>query len=140
MSAMFLALRGMNYRLWFAGALISNVGLWMQRTAQDWLVLTELTDNDATALGVSLARASLPPGAQSQAHVLDFLEIYYFLSGQGVMHVGTEAVPVGPEACLYLPPGSVQWLENSSCQASLDFLCICHPAWFAEGDHVLDPA
>ncbi len=111
-------------------------------TASDGTRLAEVLHprNDATAPGVSLARASLPPGAQSQAHALDFLEIYYFLSGQGVMHVGTEAVPVGPETCLYLPPGSVQWLENSSSQACLDFLCICHPAWFAEGDHALDPA
>ncbi|MDI2098973.1 MFS transporter [Ruicaihuangia caeni] len=60
MSAMFLALRGMNYRLWFAGALISNVGLWMQRTAQDWLVLTELTDNDATALGINMGLQFAP--------------------------------------------------------------------------------
>jgi MFS family permease len=44
-----------NYRLWFAGALVSNVGAWMQRVAQDWLILTELTDNDATAVGFSLA-------------------------------------------------------------------------------------
>lgn len=44
-----------NYRLWFVGALVSNIGTWMQRTAQDWIVLTELTDNDAAALGVTLA-------------------------------------------------------------------------------------
>jgi MFS family permease len=44
-----------NYRWWFAGALVSNVGTWMQRVAQDWLILTELTDDDATAVGVSLA-------------------------------------------------------------------------------------
>jgi MFS family permease len=44
-----------NYRLWFAGATVSNVGTWMQRTAQDWIVLTTLTTNDATALGVTMA-------------------------------------------------------------------------------------
>jgi MFS family permease len=44
-----------NYRLWFAGALVSNVGTWMQRIAQDWLVLTQLTDDDATAVGVTMA-------------------------------------------------------------------------------------
>jgi len=31
-----------NYRLWASGSLVSNVGTWMQRTAQDWLVLAEL--------------------------------------------------------------------------------------------------
>lgn len=44
-----------NYRLWSAGALVSNTGTWMQRTAQDWLVLTQLTDNDASTVGVVMA-------------------------------------------------------------------------------------
>ncbi|MEP6479359.1 MAG: MFS transporter [Rhodoglobus sp.] len=55
MSAMFRSLRVFNYRLWFAGALVSNTGGWMQRTAQDWIVLTDLTDHDATALGITMA-------------------------------------------------------------------------------------
>lgn len=44
-----------NYRMWFAGAMVSNIGTWMQRVAQDWLVLTELTDDDATAVGITMA-------------------------------------------------------------------------------------
>jgi len=52
---MFRSLRVFNYRLWFAGALVSNTGAWMQRTAQDWIVLTELTDKDAAALGITMA-------------------------------------------------------------------------------------
>lgn len=55
MSAMFRSFAVANYRLWFAGALVSNVGTWMQRIAQDWLVLTQLTDEDATAVGVTMA-------------------------------------------------------------------------------------
>ncbi|BDI21680.1 MFS transporter [Herbiconiux sp. L3-i23] len=55
MSAVFRSLRAVNYRIWFAGALVSNVGTWMQRTAQDWLVLTELTDHDAVAVGITMA-------------------------------------------------------------------------------------
>jgi MFS family permease len=55
MSAMFRSFAVANYRLWFAGAVVSNVGTWMQRIAQDWLVLTELTDDDATAVGVTMA-------------------------------------------------------------------------------------
>jgi MFS family permease len=51
----FRSLRNYNYRLWAAGALVSNVGTWMQRTAQDWLVLTELTHKSATALGIVMA-------------------------------------------------------------------------------------
>jgi MFS family permease len=52
---MFRSLSGFNYRLWFAGALVSNIGTWMQRTAQDWIVLTELTDNDAVAVGITMS-------------------------------------------------------------------------------------
>lgn len=52
---MFRSLSIFNYRLWFAGALVSNIGGWMQRTAQDWLVLTELTDNDAVAVGITMS-------------------------------------------------------------------------------------
>jgi MFS family permease len=53
--ATFRSLRGFNYRTWAVGALISNVGTWMQRTAQDWLVLTQLTDHSATAVGIVMA-------------------------------------------------------------------------------------
>lgn len=52
---MFRSLGIFNYRLWFIGALVSNIGAWMQRTAQEWLVLTELTDHDAAAVGVTIA-------------------------------------------------------------------------------------
>jgi len=55
MTGMFRSLNGYNYRVWAGGALVSNVGTWMQRTAQDWLVLTQLTHRNATALGIVTA-------------------------------------------------------------------------------------
>ena len=51
----FRSLRTHNYRVWAAGAFVSNVGTWMQRTAQDWIVLTELTHHNATAVGVVMS-------------------------------------------------------------------------------------
>jgi MFS family permease len=51
----FRSLANYNYRLWAGGAIVSNVGTWMQRVAQDWLVLTQLTHNNASALGVVMA-------------------------------------------------------------------------------------
>jgi MFS family permease len=48
----FRALGNFNFRLWTAGGLISNIGTWMQRVAQDWIVLTQLTHRDATAVGI----------------------------------------------------------------------------------------
>ncbi len=53
MSPTFRALRTFNYRVWMTGAIVSNVGTWMQRVAQDWLVLTVLTDHSAVALGIT---------------------------------------------------------------------------------------
>jgi len=54
-SAAFRSLGVINYRLWFSGVTVSNIGTWMQRTAQDWVVLTELTRNDAGAVGITMA-------------------------------------------------------------------------------------
>ena len=61
MHGMFHSLRGYNYRLWAGGALVSNVGTWMQRIGQVWLVLTILTDHNATAVGTVMALQFGPP-------------------------------------------------------------------------------
>jgi MFS family permease len=55
---MFRSLRVRNYRLYAGGQLVSLTGTWMQRVAQDWLVL-ELT-NSGTALGIVTALQFLP--------------------------------------------------------------------------------
>src|SRR5690606_21808313 len=56
---MFRSLRNRNYRLFAAGGIISNTGTWMQRTAQDWLVL-DLTRGSGSALGLTVALQFLP--------------------------------------------------------------------------------
>jgi MFS family permease len=55
LAAVFRSLRVFNYRVWAAGALVSNVGTWVQRTAQDWLVFTQLTEHNASAVGTVMA-------------------------------------------------------------------------------------
>lgn len=52
MAGVFRSLATFNYRVWAVGALVSNVGTWVQRTAQDWLVLTQLTHHSASAVGI----------------------------------------------------------------------------------------
>lgn len=54
----FASLRNRNYRLFFTGQVVSNIGTWMQRIAQDWLVLT-LTGS-AAAVGITTALQFLP--------------------------------------------------------------------------------
>jgi MFS family permease len=55
LSGTFRSLHSRNYRLWAEGAFVSNIGTWMQRTAQDWIVLAELTPHNATAVGITMA-------------------------------------------------------------------------------------
>ena len=57
--ATFAALAVRNYRIYFTGALLSNVGTWMQRVAQDWLVL-ELSGGSGLAVGITTALQFLP--------------------------------------------------------------------------------
>ncbi|MFE0510144.1 MFS transporter, partial [Streptomyces sp. NPDC058964] len=57
-SSMFSSLRIRNYRLFFVGQVVSNTGTWMQRIAQDWLVLS-LTGSSA-AVGITTALQFLP--------------------------------------------------------------------------------
>ncbi|MEV7996021.1 MFS transporter [Streptomyces sp. NPDC086077] len=57
-SSMFGSLKVRNYRLFFLGQVVSNTGTWMQRIAQDWLVLS-LTGS-ATAVGFTTALQFLP--------------------------------------------------------------------------------
>lgn len=58
MSPMFRSLGVRNYRVYAAGAIVSNTGTWLQNTAQAWLVLV-LTDS-GTALGITVALQLLP--------------------------------------------------------------------------------
>jgi MFS family permease len=57
--SLFRSLRNRNYRLFAAGQVVSNSGTWMQRVAQDWLVLG-LTHGSGTALGITTGLQFLP--------------------------------------------------------------------------------
>ena len=58
MKRIFAALEVRNYRLYATGSLISNIGTWMQRVAQDWLVLA--ITGSAGALGITTGLQFLP--------------------------------------------------------------------------------
>jgi predicted MFS family arabinose efflux permease len=55
---MFLALQVPNYRLFFAGQFVSVTGTWMQRVAQDWLILE--VGGGAFELSLGVALQSVP--------------------------------------------------------------------------------
>jgi MFS family permease len=58
-SPTFRALSNHNYRLYLAGSLVSNTGTWMQRVAQDWLVLS-LPGTGGSELGITTGLQFLP--------------------------------------------------------------------------------
>ena len=91
---------------------------------------------DAVQIRYSLAVAWIAPGAGSQAHRLKTAEVYYLVRGSGVMHVGEEAAEVTAGDAVYIPPGSVQWLQDTG-KDEIEFLCIVDPAWRTEDEGIL---
>ena len=107
-------------------------------TAGDRTRLRELLHpaRDAAAIRYSLAVAWLAPGTQSQAHWLKTAEVYYLVRGKGVMHIGDEAARVEAGDAVYIPPDSIQWLENTG-KEEIELICIVDPAWRPEDEQVL---
>lgn len=107
MSPTFASLRYVNYRLWFAGALVANIGTWMQRVAQDWLVLTVLTDDSGVAVGITTALQFAPILALSAwaGLLADRLDRRKLLIGtqvaQGVLAAGLGALVLSGAAQLW---------------------------------------
>lgn len=101
MSGTFRSLHSYNYRLWAGGALVSNVGTWMQRTAQDWIVLTQLTHNNATAVGIVMAlqfgpQAVLLPVTGYAADRLDRRKLVLATqTAMGILALGLGVLTVG---------------------------------------------
>ncbi|WIK63803.1 MFS transporter [Gleimia hominis] len=60
MSSTFASLKFFNYRLWFGANIVASSAMWMQRVAQDWVVLTVLTNGSGTALGIVTALQFIP--------------------------------------------------------------------------------
>ena len=60
MSRTFTSFKYHNYRLGWMSNIFASTGLWMQRVAQDWVVLMVLTDQSGFAVGVVTALQFLP--------------------------------------------------------------------------------
>jgi mannose-6-phosphate isomerase-like protein (cupin superfamily) len=107
-------------------------------TAGDLTRLRELLhpDRQPAAIRYSLAHAQLEPGAASAPHVLSSSEVYYILSGRGIMVINDEQRPVAGGQAVYIPPGAVQSIKNTAADP-LAFLCIVDPAWQSTDERVL---
>ncbi|OKL47085.1 MFS transporter [Boudabousia liubingyangii] len=60
MSRTFDSLKYPNYRIWFVGTTFAATAVWMQRVAQDWVVYTEMTNQNAQAIGLVTALQFAP--------------------------------------------------------------------------------
>ncbi len=109
--------------------------------AADDSILRELLHPDKADLRIrySLAHATVKPGEKTKPHCLRTTEVYYVLQGQGRMHLGAEATQVAAGSAVYIPPGQVQWIENTG-SANLVFLCLVDPAWRREDEEILGEA
>ncbi len=85
----------------------------------------------------SLAHAKVPIGEKTKPHRLRTSEVYYILSGNGLMHIDGESHEVGSECAVYIPPNAIQYIENSG-NCDLEFLCIVDPAWRQSDEEVFN--
>lgn len=85
----------------------------------------------------SLARARIKPGETSYKHRLKSSEVYLILEGKGKMHIDDEVEEVSPGNIIYIPPNSIQYIENIGGQ-DLIFLCIVDPAWKQAEDELVE--
>jgi quercetin dioxygenase-like cupin family protein len=59
-----------------------------------------------------LAQSVIQPGLAIEVHTDPFEEIYYILSGRGVMQVGSDRQRVVPGDAVWVPAGAAHGLEN----------------------------
>ena len=106
----------LNYRIWAAGALVSNIGSWMQRTAQDWIVLTELTHRNATAVGIVM-------GLQFGPQIL-----LLPLTGYAADHLDRRKLLFCTQAAMGLLALGLGLLVVTGVVQLVARLCVCIPA------------
>jgi len=85
----------------------------------------------------SLAEEMLPPGRSVTPHHHEQIEeVYYVISGRGMMTVGDERQEVGPGDAIYIPRGHRHTLSNTGLEP-MTLLLVCGPAFFY-ADEILE--
>jgi mannose-6-phosphate isomerase-like protein (cupin superfamily) len=106
--------------------------------AGDDSILRELLHRDKgdSKIRYSLAHAVVRPSRKTRPHRLKSAEVYYIIAGRGLMHIDDQRSEVGADFVVYIPPNSVQYIENTGT-SDLKFLCIVDPAWQEKDEDVL---
>ncbi len=120
--------------------LIKDVNRCQQFVAGDKSLIREVLHpkNDGIKSGFSLAHATVQKGGKTVPHRLkNSVEVYYIIQGRGVMHIDDEAEEIRENQAVFIPPGSVQWIENTGDE-DLVFICVVSPPWSEEDEEVLE--
>lgn len=104
-------------------------------TANDGCRLKELLHpkNDPVDLPYSIAAARVEVNKSTYKHKLKQSEVYYILSGSGLMHIGREVEEIKQGDVILIPAGAIQWLENNG-GIDINFIAIVSPPWTKEDD------
>ena len=87
----------------------------------------------------SLAEETLPPGCAVTPHRhRQIEEIYYIVSGRGLMTVGEETREVEAGDAVYVPRDQRHTLKNTGAEP-IKLVLVCGPAFFYE-DEIVDGA
>lgn len=108
--------------------------------AADLSQIRLLVDRVNTGItSVSLAHATVAAGTETVWHRLaNTDEIYFILSGRGLVSVGTESRQVRTGDAVWIPSGVPQKIRSLG-PAPLEFLCACGPAYVPECDQPASP-
>jgi mannose-6-phosphate isomerase-like protein (cupin superfamily) len=92
------------------------------------------------AANQSLAQATVPPGASTEAHYHKASEeIYLFTAGSGRMILDDETAAVRAGDCVVIPPGTEHQLVNDG-REPLVLLCCCSPPYSHEDTVLTAPS
>jgi mannose-6-phosphate isomerase-like protein (cupin superfamily) len=86
----------------------------------------------------SLAWFTVLPGNKTVKHSLESIEVYYILSGNGIMHINDNSFKVTKDDTIHIPRNAVQWIENKSDTESLTALALVDPPWNPKIEKVLE--
>ncbi len=110
-----------------------------QFVANDGCKVRELMHpkKDGIDLAFSLAIAEVEPGDRTFRHRLSQTEVYYIVTGTGVVHIDNEQQHVSSGDAVFIGPCQVQWIENIGFD-TLKFAALVSPPWRSEGDENLE--
>lgn len=109
---------------------IQNIERVASFTTKDGSEIRELlAHRNSSIRNQSLAEARLRSGTSTTPHYHPRTEeIYYILSGHGLMRIDTQTNPVGPGDAIAIPPGQTHQITNTG-EETLVFLCCCAPSY-----------